>query len=67
LNDQEGVQLLQARVRNSGQANQGAFFDEGSILLMNTHIMLFVQLRSFHFLWPAKRGVQCCFCPWLLY
>lgn len=63
LSDPEGVLLSQVRVWNSCWADQGACFNKGFILTASTHIMLFVEFKSFRFIWSAKRRVQCCFCP----
>lgn len=54
LNDPEGVLLSQARVWNSCRADQGACFNEGSILSASTPIMLFVELKSFRFYMICK-------------
>lgn len=54
LNDPEGVLLSQARVWNSCRADQGACFNEGSILSGSTHIMLFVELKNFRFYMICK-------------
>lgn len=43
-----------SRVWNSCQADQGACFNEGSILSGSTHIMLFVELKNFCFYMSCK-------------